>query len=63
MADHTPLIEQLDRWAKDLEAVLPSFTTRVTEISSVIAGMREVAADLARDGQSVDPFLTSQDVR
>ena len=48
MADHSPLIEQLERWAEALEQSANENKSRellAVDARAVIKGMREVAAD------------------
>lgn len=48
---YAPLIEQLRIWAADLEAPV-DVVTHAAIVERVIAGLREVAADLEREGLS-----------
>ncbi len=48
--DHAPLIEQIESWARQLDAATDlEYVTDTTAHARVIREMRQVAADLARE--------------
>ncbi|MGH9411903.1 MAG: hypothetical protein ACRD1V_20905 [Vicinamibacterales bacterium] len=56
--NYDALIEQLESWARDLESTVNRHPSLDFELGPVVAGMRDVAADLARESILPAEFRT-----
>lgn len=56
--NYDAIIEQLETWARDIESAVNRHAELSSELDGVIAAMRDVAADLARESDLPAEFRT-----